>query len=126
MGAQGTAELDFGAWPGASDASVDVASAGVVATSLVEAFLRIVDTADHLADEHMIETIKVHAKYISDGNIRIYGFNTSQLNEPLEDVMKLNKTAASQWMPQDHRGIHQAGGCGTRLTGKWAIGWVWN
>ena len=55
MGAQGTAVLDFGAFPGKSDASVAVTGqAAIVAGSLVEAWIRPVDTADHTADEHML------------------------------------------------------------------------
>ena len=113
MGATGTATLDFGAFPGKSDTSVDVATGGVVVTSLVEAWIKPVATADHSADEHMLETIKVFGTYLSDGNIRIYGFNTGQQNE-----------TPFGWLPQGNKGGNN--GKGTRIYGQWTIAWVWN
>ena len=77
MGAQGTADLDFGAFPGKSDASVDVTGqSGILSGSLVEAWIRPVDTADHLADEHRVETLSVVAGNIVAGTgFTIYGLN---------------------------------------------------
>lgn len=97
MGAQNVAELDFGAFPGKSDASVAVTGqAAIVAGSLVEAWIRPVDTTDHSADEHMLETLKVFAAAIVAGTgFTIYGFNTGQIGETL-------------------------------IYGKWTIAWVWN
>jgi hypothetical protein len=79
MGAQGTTTIDFGAFPGKSDASVAVTGqAGIVAGSLVEAWIRPVATADHTDTEHMVETIKVFAADIVAGTgFTIYAFNTS-------------------------------------------------
>jgi len=75
MGAQGTADLDFGAFPGKSDASVAVTGqAGIVAGSLVEAWLRPVDTADHKADEHLLGQIDVVAgNIVAATGFTIYG-----------------------------------------------------
>ena len=86
MGASGTTTIDFGAFPGTSDTSVAVTGqAGIVAGSLVEAWIRPVATADHSADEHMVETLKVFAgNIVAATGFTIYGFNTSQLNEPLQ------------------------------------------
>jgi hypothetical protein len=103
MGATGTATLNFGAFPGASDAVVDVAAAGVVSSSAIEAWIRPVATADHTVDEHMVETIRVSGSYLSDGNIRIRGFNTNQVTGPA--WMKLP-------MPM--------------LVGQFNVWWVWN
>lgn len=105
--ATGTATLDFGAFPGASDASVAVTGqAAIVAGSLVEAWLRPVATADHSADEHMVETLKVVAGNISAGvGFTIYGFNTGQTNEPIE--------------------VNEGGGRGTRIYGQWTVAWAW-
>ena len=65
MGASGTTTIDFGAFPGKTDASVDVTGQGsIVSGSLVEAWLRPVDTADHTADEHRVEEIQVVADTI--------------------------------------------------------------
>lgn len=101
MGAQGTAVLDFGAFPGKSDASVDVTGqTEILAISLVEAWLRPVATGDHSADEHRVETLAVLAGNIVAGvGFTISGRNTSQL------------------------GSH---GQGTRLYGQWTVAWVWN
>ncbi len=101
MGARGTAVLDFGSFPGKSDASVVVTGqAGIVTGSLVEAWLRPVATADHSADEHLVETVRVLAGNIVAGtSFTIFGINTSQLSSH---------------------------GHGTRLYGQWTIAWVWN
>lgn len=76
--ATGTTTLNFGAFPGKTDASVDVTGqAAIVAGSLVEAWLRPVATAEHSADEHMVESLKVFAGNISAGvGFTIYGFGT--------------------------------------------------
>lgn len=126
MGAQGTATLDFGAFPGGSDASVAVTGqAGILAGSLVEAWLLPAATADHTADEHIVETLRVFAGSIIAGTgFTIYGVNTSQLNEPLAaPAVSRFRTAAAT--------VHgyvapSAGGGGTRIYGAWSIGWVWN
>ena len=109
--ATGTATLDFGAFPGASDASVAVTGqAAIVSGSLVEAWLRPVASTDHSADEHMVETMKVYAGNIVGGTgFTIYGFNTSQLNEPIEGGLQRT----------------QYGGKGTRIYGTWTISWAW-
>lgn len=109
--ATGTTTVDFGAFPGASDTSVAVTGqAGIVAGSLVEAWIRPVATADHSADEHLVETIKVIAGNIIAGTgFTIYAFNTSQLNEPVD--------------PPWSEGIR--GGKGTRLYGQWTVAWAW-
>lgn len=101
MGAQGLAVLDFGTFPGSSDASVAVmGQSGILAGSLVEAWIRPAPTADHSADEHLVETIKIMAGAIVPGvGFMIYGFNISQLSSQ---------------------------GQGTRLYGQWNIAWVWN
>lgn len=85
MGAQGTASLDFGAFPGSDEATVDVTGqAGFVAGSLAEAWLYPKDTADHTIDEHRVECLRVDAAYQADGTIRIYGRQTD--GEKLDGV----------------------------------------
>lgn len=129
MGAQGTATLDFGAFPGASDASVAVTGqASILAGSLVEAWLLPADTVDHLADEHMVETIRVVAGNVIAGTgFTIYGFNTSQLNEPLEPIKGAKDVTLAGTLNAPNFSQQQfAGGIGTRLYGKWNCAWVWN
>jgi hypothetical protein len=115
MGASGTTTINFGAFPGGSDTSaVITGQASILAGSLVEAWLMPVATADHTADEHLVETIRVVAGNIAAGTgFTIYAMNTSDLYEfPLG------------WNP----GTPKAGsaGKGTRLYGLWTVGWVWN
>lgn len=102
MAGSGTATLDFGAFPGASDTSVAVTGqTGIVSGSIVGAWLRPVATADHSADEHLVETIRIEAGNIVAGTgFTIYGFNSSQL-------------------------IESPSGTGTRLYGTWTVAWAW-
>lgn len=97
MGAQGTANLDFGAFPGASDASVAVTGqTGIVGSSLVEAWLFPTATADHSADEHIVEPLEVYAGNIVAGTgFTIYGINRTPLGDTL-------------------------------IYGVWKVAWVWN
>jgi hypothetical protein len=75
MGAQGTAILDFGAFPGKSDATVDITGQGAIASgSLVEAWIRPVATSDHSVDEHWVEELEVFAgNIIAGAGFTIYG-----------------------------------------------------
>ena len=96
MGAQGSATLDFGAFPGASDATVAVTGQGsILAGSLAEAWLLPAATADHSADEHRVESLQVTADTVAAGTgFTIFGRNTGFGN--------------------------------SRIYGKWNIAWVWN
>lgn len=75
MAGSGTATLDFGAIPGKTDASVAVTGqTGILAGSLVGAWMRPVATADHTADEHRLEPLHIHAGDIVAGTgFTIYG-----------------------------------------------------
>lgn len=132
MGASGTATLDFGTFPGKSDASVAVTGqAGIVSGSLAEAWIRPEATADHSADEHMVETLKVFAANIIAGTgFTIYGLNTSQLNEPIQPPRfpstVVLPTAAMPAAGRQKAGPEGAGGGkGTRIYGLWNVAWVW-
>ena len=132
MGAQGSALLDFGVFPGASDASVAVTGqAAILAGSLAEAWIFPAATADHSADEHLVETLTVMAGNVSAGTgFTIYGVNSCQVNEPVEvapssSVMHENGTAVIVKNAQPAAKSY-GGGQGTRLYGKWNISWCWN
>jgi hypothetical protein len=127
MGAQGSTTIDFGAFPGASDARVDVTGqASILANSLVEAWIIPVATVDHTADEHMVESIRVIAGNIQAGvGFTIYAFNTSQINEPLEYVAGL-PTLITTGQALGNSAIPAEGGTGTRIYGTWTVAWVWN
>jgi hypothetical protein len=128
VGAQSTAELDFGAFPGASDASVTVTGqASILVSSLVEAWIYPKDTTDHTADEHMLESIKVFAHTIVAGTgFTITGINTSEINEPLEQIKGKQNTTTGVLQAAQGDQRQRAGGIGTRIYGKWTVGWVWN
>lgn len=131
MGAQGTTTINFGAFPGSSDASVTVTGqASIAGASLVEAWVYPVATADHTADEHLVETIKVVAGNVVAGTgFTIYGFNTSQLNEPEmydSGIRQVETAIAGQLQTAQGFQRSSAGGMGTRLYGQWTVAWVWN
>ncbi len=115
MGASGTAIVDFGAFPGQSEASVTITAPGIATGSLVEAWIFPIATADHTADEHRLETLEVVADpstIVANTSFVVYVTNTSQLNEPTTI--------------QGYQDGLAVGGLGTRIWGKWQIGWVWN
>lgn len=66
--ATGVATLSFGAKPGTDTATVAVTGqTGIVSGSLVEAWIRPVDTSDHSVDEHRVEELQVVADTIVAG-----------------------------------------------------------
>lgn len=71
----GTATLDFGAFPGATDASVAVTGqAAIGASSALEAYISPAASVEHTADEHWVENLKVAAGNIAAGTgFTIYG-----------------------------------------------------
>jgi hypothetical protein len=128
----GTATINFGAFPGASHATVVVTGqAAIVADSVVQAWIRPVATADHSADEHMLETIRVHASSIVAGSgFTINAFNAGTINEP--DVADVSRDGVGQQTgrpggPGKNDGLAGArGGKGTRIYGQWTIAWSWS
>jgi len=112
MGATGTAEVDFGAFPGKSDASVAVTGQGGIASgSLVEAWIRAVASADHSADEHLVENLKIVAGNIVAGTgFTIYAFNTTPHfpgSDAIDNVSPPEPTNSS------------------RVYGTWKVNWAW-
>lgn len=114
MGASGTTTIDFGAFPGATDATVDVTGqAGYVAASEVEAWIQPIATADHSVDEHVLEKIDVTAYYKADGEFTIRGVMRDGVVEvPLGWIAGGNRAG-------------KAGGV-ARLVGQFTVGWAWN
>lgn len=90
--ATGQTIIDFGTFPGASDTFVDVTGqAGILSTSFVEAWLYPKDTIDHLADEHLVENIKIIAGNITAGTgFRIYGVNMGGFNSRIYGKWTVN------------------------------------
>lgn len=124
MGAQGTAVLDFGAFPGSSVTTVDVVASGVISTSAVEAWIRPVASADHTAEDHMVVPMRVVGSYLSDGNIRIMGFNTNDVMPP-EEVQPASPRAreSGTYLRLKSKRDRQNA---PMLVGQYNVWWVWN
>lgn len=75
--ATGTATLDFGALPGATDAVVAVTGqTSIQSNSRVEAWLEVPasGTAEHDPDDHWVESLQVYAGKVAAGTgFTIYG-----------------------------------------------------
>jgi hypothetical protein len=119
MGAQGQVEVDFGVHPGAVEKEVDVVATGVVATSLVEAWLHPEATTDHTVDEHiaMLDALNVQGRYLSDDNIRILVRPILPQHDHLRNPIRPSTSTGTQ----NFQGPEQA-----KTYGKWAVAWVWN
>lgn len=105
----GTATVDFGSFPGSSEASVNVTGqTGILSSSVVMASVRSEATDDHSAEEHLVETIGVRVGPITPGvGFTIFAFNTNPITEPAD--------------PRTGRG-----GQGTLLTGLFNVQWTWS
>lgn len=133
MGAQGTATVDFGAFPGSAHASVAITGqASILAGSLVEAWILPAATADHSSDEHLVEKIRVVAGDIIAGTgFTIHAVSTNELSEPLmpPGVGRKHVTNASAgqntYSPGDTIG-RSVGGKMPMVYGQWSVAWVWN
>jgi hypothetical protein len=98
----GTATIDFGAYPGASDASLAITGqAGIVSGSTINAWLRPVATTDHSADEHLVETISINTgNIIAATGFTIYANNSDTQMSPSGEA--------------------------SRIYGKWSVSWSWS
>ena len=133
MGAQGTTTVDFGAFPGSADASVAVAQAGIGAGSLAEAWIWPVATADHTADEHLVEPLKVFAHSIVAGvGFSITVLSDNRLMSPVTPPPGANSTfqLAATTINNKNAQPGKTGAIGTgeipRVYGVWTVAWAWN
>jgi hypothetical protein len=112
-GTGGVAIVDFGAFPGASDASVAVTGLStILATSAVIVKVTPKASTDHTADEHWVESIDVCAGNIVVGTgFTIYARNTNPITE---------NYASDQTGQRNNFGV----GGGTRLYGKWNVAYM--
>lgn len=124
----GMTSIDFGAFPGSSNCSVSITSQlGIVATSCVEASLYPYATADHTADEHLVEPIQIFAGNITPGvGFTIYAVSSNQLSPRMEDRLEFsrrNSLAVGVYgggLPSIH------GNRNVSLPhGLWSIKWKW-
>ena len=124
MGAQGSTTIDFGAFPGSSHTTVDVVAAGVISTSLVEAWIVPTATADHTADEHIVESVRVVGAYLSDGNLRIHGLNTNEVQPPPTPLV-VRKDLSARSRSGEAVDAHPRP-VAPMPYGQFTVGWVWN
>ena len=98
---RGTTTVNFGAFPGSSMATVAITGQTYIqTTSIVQAWLYPLATADHSVDEHTIETISITANAIIAGT----GFTITAVNN--DDT---------------YEGIE----LGTFLYGHYTVAWMW-
>lgn len=109
--AQGTTTVNFGTFPGATDARVNVTGQGsILATSLVEAWVFPTATADHSADEHWVDGPQVVAGNVVAGT----GFTIYASVKPQTDAKA----------PTDSRRGNSNNN--SMAYGSWTVAWVWN
>ncbi|MCX6951345.1 MAG: hypothetical protein NTV51_04055 [Verrucomicrobia bacterium] len=134
MGATGTTTVNFGAFPGSSDTSVAVTGqATILSGSLVEAWIFPTATADHTADEHWVEGIRVMAGNVSAGvGFTIYARIDGAIPEGLVqhgavgDGGPVNSGLLSGTAgPLKGAGAPSIGGLAPRLYGQYTVAWVW-
>lgn len=128
MPGKGVIEIDFGAFPGQSDVSVLVPETGVSdhPTSLAEVWLVAVATADHTADEHIMESIQARAgPCVAGVGFMAYAFNISQIHAGLVPGGE-GRAATATVGAQSNDGMPRIGGLGTRIWGKWTLAWAWS
>ena len=110
MSGNGTATINFGSFPGATDTSVAVTGQGsILAGSLVEAWIFPTATADHSADEHWVDPPEVFAGNVSAGvGFTIYAVVKKRAEVgPTSDSQRIRNID----MPMQY--------------GQWTVGWVW-
>ena len=127
----GTSIIDFGSG-GASHATLAVTGqTAILAGSLVYCWLKPEATADHSADEHLVETIKVFASDVTAGvGFTLHALNTSEAvapDIPLESLLgRFSGTGAASGPGQTPgNNLPNRGGTGTLIRGKWSIGWMY-
>lgn len=108
--AQGTTTVNFGAFPGSTDTTVAITGqTGILASSLVEAWVFPTATADHSADEHWVDGPQVVAGNIVAGT----GFTIYASVKPQTDARATTDS---------RRGNNDS----PRAYGSWTVAWVWN
>lgn len=110
MSGQGTTTLNFGTFPGSTDASVAVSAPTIGSSNLVEAWIFPTATTDHTADEHWADPPEVYAGNITAGvGFTIYGVVKKRADVgPMTDSTRIRNVDAPM------------------VYGLWTVAWVWN
>lgn len=123
VGTSGTATIDFGSWPGNAHATVDVTGqATITGTSRTEAWILPAATADHTADEHLVEAIRIVAGPATAG----VGFtiHASMLDRPgpARDLLPFRMPGGlGRSRPIPTSPLKRA-----RVYGQWSVAWRWS
>ena len=135
MATQGTTTIDFGAWPGSTHATVTVTGqTGILAGSLVEAWLFPTATAAHSSDEHVIATsmLAVVASDILAGtgftiHLMARHMGGEALQQPSTNDTGLASTTVGQnAKPPQGLGVSVGGNDLNQHYGTYTVAWVWN
>lgn len=113
MAGSGSTTVDFGAFPGSGEASVDVTGqSGLVSTSLVEAWLLPIATADHGQDDHVaeMEGLDVVGRWKVDGTLTIT-VSAKSIPQLRSRIFTGSREDSSQIRPI--------------VFGQYTVGWVW-
>lgn len=130
--ADGLTTVNFGAFPGAADAEVTVSGqTGILSGSLGEAWVVAKDSADHSADEHMVEQIQAHFDHSSivagtSFKIKVFAKEARPESIMVPEENTLIATAAAQPGTVRTQAFRNIGGLTPRLYGVWNIGWAGN
>ena len=117
----GTAVLDFGAFPGASDATfVLTGQAGIGANDTVQAWIQPqLVSADHSSDEALANPPRIYAGNIVPGvGFTIYGTNDDQV-DGIEGAPGIANNGSAG------PGRFSANVGNNRTYGKWNVAWTW-
>lgn len=124
----GTSVVDFGS-SGALDASVTVTGqTAILAGSLVYCWIKPEATADHSADEHLVESIRVYATDIIAGTgFTLRAFAGSELVSPplYARLARFSGTGQDAGPGQAARQAFNPGGKTPLLSGRFSIGWLY-
>lgn len=131
MGAQGTATIDFGAFPGTTDAFVAVTGqAGILSGSLVEAWLLPAATAVHSSDEHYMASVMMDilaGEIIAGTGFTIRAIARDLGGQKLEKLGARRVNSVSGGMQFGEPADPSVGGqCLNRIWGTFNVAWVWN
>lgn len=126
-GTRGVATVDFGAFPGVSDATTTITGqTGILAGSRVRAWIEATSTADHTSDEHWLESLCVVAgNIVPSVGFTIYARNTGTQSEPVMERWADTRLAGPGTGINQTR-ANNGGGKGTLLYGEFTVGWEWH
>jgi hypothetical protein len=130
-GTWGTTTVDFGAFPGSRDTTRVVTGLGAITGgSIVNAWLYPVATADHSADEHVVEKIAISVSdIVAATGFTIRAVHTNEIHEPTNTPEDLRSQIAGR--PVGGPGVSRAtapvpSGQATRLYGLWTVAYNGN